>query len=83
MNKKIGCGEFIFRGDSETLGERWTDSLDRFDIYVEADGLTYENKIKSQFPFLIGIEAYAIYKRKRKPDNSDTLKEIHRRATNG
>ena len=76
MSDKIPCDKFVYSGDQNTLGTRWTTWSEIFDLYVTANGLTDAGKIKASYLILMGREAYEIYKTKKKPDDTDTLIEI-------
>ena len=76
MSQKITCGEFVYGGDQDTLGHRWTDWLFRFDLYVTANNLTDAAIIKSSFLLLMGKEALQIYMTLKKTDNSDVLSDV-------
>jgi hypothetical protein len=76
MSDKIACDKFVYSGDQNTLGTRWTTWNEIFDLYVTADGLTDNGKIKASYLLLMGSEAYDIYKTKKKPDDTDTLTEV-------
>ena len=70
---KITCREFTYSGDSTTLGSRWKSWSERFQLFIEANGLDKDAVgIKASFLLLIGHEAFEIYKTKRKADSSDT-----------
>jgi hypothetical protein len=76
MSDKIACDKFVYSGDQNTLGSRWTTWSEILDIYVTANGLTDGGKIKASYLILMGREAYELYKTKKKPDDTDTLAEI-------
>jgi hypothetical protein len=76
MSDKISCDKFVYSGDQNTLGTRWTTWSEIFDLYVTANGLTDAGKIKASYLILMGREAYEMYKTKKKPDDTDTLAEI-------
>jgi hypothetical protein len=76
MSDKISCDKFVYSGDQNTLGTRWTTWSEIFDLYVTANGLTDNGKIKASYLILMGREAYEMYKTKKKPDDTDTLAEI-------
>jgi hypothetical protein len=76
MSDKIACDKFIYSGDQNTLGTRWTTWNEIFDLYVTANGLADAGKIKASYLILMGREAYDIYKTKKKPDDTDTLTEV-------
>jgi hypothetical protein len=76
MSDKIACDKFVYSGDQNTLGSRWTTWSEILDLYVTANGLTDAGKIKASYLILMGREAYELYKTKKKPDDTDTLAEI-------
>ena len=81
MKAKITCGGFTYSGDSTRLRARWESWSERFQLFIEANGLdstTDAVRIKASFLLLMGLEAFEIYKTKRKADNSDTLKDIQK-----
>jgi hypothetical protein len=70
---------FEYGGNSATLGSRWEAWIERFQIYVDANGWHATDdakRIKANFLRLMGTEAYEFYKVRRKEDNSDTIEEI-------
>ena len=73
MSDKIACDKFVYTGDKNTLGTRWTTWNEIFDLYVTVNGLTDNGKIKASYLLLMGSEAYDIYKTKKKSDDTDTL----------
>jgi transposase InsO family protein len=72
----LSLGVFTERGDPSDLGARWEDWNERFELYTEVKGITDGKKLKSEYLLLMGEEAYAIYKTKRKTTKDDTLDEI-------
>lgn len=64
----------MYWGDSSTLGSRWLNWVELFDLYVTANGLTKEEQIKATFLSLIGDEAFQIHKANSK--DGATLAEI-------
>ena len=75
------CGEFRYRGDPATLGSRWEEWLERFELSVTANSLTDPDKTKALFCLLMGHEALAIWKSKRGPQNSESLAEVKKVMT--
>ena len=67
MSEKVTCGTFVYAGDKNTLGPRWTTWLERFTLYVAANAYTDPVIIKANFLLLIGLDAYEIYKTKTFP----------------
>ena len=64
MEAKITCQEFTYSGDSTTLGSRWESWLERFQLFIEANGLdptTDAVLINASFLHLMGQEAFEIY----------------------
>ena len=39
IEAKITCGELTYSGDSTTLGSRWESWSERFQLFIEANGL--------------------------------------------
>jgi hypothetical protein len=50
----LTCGEFTYGGDLTQLGARWAAWLDRFALYVTANGLKDGDLIRASFLLLIG-----------------------------
>ena len=57
MEAKITCGEFTYSDGSTTLGSRWESWSERFQLFIEANGLdptTDAVRIKAVFLLLMG-----------------------------
>ena len=82
MSVKVSCGQFDYVGDSATLGSRWELWLQRFKLYVTANGLKDAAIIKASFLLLMGQEAFNVYQSKRTVkmvegvEVEDTLAEV-------
>ena len=74
----MSCGTFSERDDPLTVGSRWEDWNERFDLMTEANGTTDAKKIKSQYLLLMGEEAFAVYKTKRTAAKDDSLETIRK-----
>ena len=84
VNKKmneIPCGEFQYRGDVTTLGQRWTCWMEKFNLYVAGNDLRNDVIIKARFLLLMGDEAMDVYRVKKKLDDSDTLIQVKKFMT--
>jgi hypothetical protein len=53
MSDKIACDKIVYSGDQNTLGTRWTTWNEIFDLYVTANGLTDNVKIKIKVSYLL------------------------------
>ena len=69
--------KFVYGRDPATLGARFEDWLEKFDLCAHANGIKETDaNIKSIFLINISDELFEIYKTKRKSDKSDTYQEI-------
>jgi hypothetical protein len=78
---EIACDTFVYGRDPATLGQRWQAWSERFQLYVDANGLdeaTDAKRIKASYLLLMGPDAMDVYRIKRKPDSTDTLAEIQK-----
>ena len=73
----VPLSQFVYRGSIGTLGQRFEDWLELFDLYLVANK-TAEEKKKAIFLLKIGEELLTVYRSKRKADKSDTYEEIRR-----
>ena len=64
-------------GTPATLGARWQLFAEMFKIYVTAENLTDQGRIKAKLLLKMGTEAFAVYETKRKADKTDTIAEIN------
>ena len=67
MSDKIACDKFVYSGDQNTLGTRWTTWGEIFDLYVTANGLTDAGKIKASYLILIDAKRTRYIRLKRSP----------------
>ena len=49
VSDKIACEKFVYSGDQNTIGTRWTTWNEQFDLYVTVNGLTDGPKIKASY----------------------------------
>ena len=78
--ESVSCGRFPFMGDPATLGARWEDWLERWELSVLANSMNDGPKTRATFLLQLGAEATAIWKTKRNTDN-DSLDEIKKTMT--
>ena len=81
MTERIPCKEFLYEGDSSTMGSRWEKWLKRFKLFLIANKMTDPAQNKATFLMLIGEEAFEIYDTLKKVDESDSLEELYRKMT--
>ena len=67
----------VYIGSNGTLGQRFEDWLEMFDLYIVANK-TADEKKKAIFLLKIGEELLTVYRSKRKADKSDTYDEIRK-----
>ena len=65
MSKQISVKPFIYRGNQATLGQRFEEWLEMFDMAVKVDAIKPEN-MKAYLLLNIGYELMAIVRAKRK-----------------
>ena len=73
----VPLSQFVYRGSIGTLGQRFEDWLELFDLYLVANK-TAEEKKKAIFLLKIGEVLHTVYRSKRKADKSDTYEEIRK-----
>ena len=76
MSERIVCDKFVYGRDASTLGQRWEDWLEKFDLFLQANSIANEEKKKASLLLLMGNEAFDIYKVKRKSTKDDKYEEI-------
>ena len=74
-SEALSCGKFPYNGDPATLGARWEEWLERWELSVLANSLTDGPSTRAAFLLQMGSEATAIWRTKRKTAE-DTLAEI-------
>ncbi len=75
------CEYFEYGCDQLTLGSRWETWLERFRLWLTMNGIKDEDRIRASFLTYMGIEAYAIFKSKRKDDDSEKSDECMKLMT--
>jgi hypothetical protein len=75
--EQVPLAPFVYRGSIGTLGQRFEDWLELFDLYLVANK-TSEEKKKAIFLLKVGEELLTVYRSKRKADKSDTYEEIRK-----
>ncbi len=58
----IPLNRFVYGGDASTLGNRWTDWVEMFDLYVIANEMKEATVIRATFLTMMGDETYQIFK---------------------
>ena len=76
MTERIACDKFVYGREASTLGQRWENWLEKFDLFLVANAITSEEKKKASLLLLMGNEAYDVYKIKRKASKDDKFEEI-------
>ena len=61
MSEKIALHKFIYRGNAATLGQRFEDWLELFDLASEANGIKAD-QLKAYMLLNIGEELLDIYR---------------------
>ena len=61
MATKIPVKEFVYDGDSSTLGTRWETWVNRFKLFLTANKMTDEAQNSSSFLLLMGEDAYEVF----------------------
>ena len=52
---------FEYAGDPQTLGQRWHEWAQMFDLYIQTNQMTNSKAIKSSFLYHMGREALKVY----------------------
>ena len=65
--EKVPTQKFCYRGNPATLGQRFSDWLEMFDLTSEANGIKNE-QLKAYFLTNIGEELLDVYRSKRKDE---------------
>ena len=74
--------KFVYGRDPATLGARFEDWLEKFDLCAHANGIKEEDEsLKSIFLINVGDELFDVYKSKRKNDKTDKYKAFEPRET--
>ena len=73
--EKVPLSKFVYRGSIATLGQRFEDWLELFDLYLVANKI-HDDLRKAHFLLSIGEELLEVYRSKRKTDKTDTYTEI-------
>jgi len=61
MSTKIPCKEFVYEGDSSTLGTRWETWLGRFELFLTANKMEDAAENRSSLLILMGEDAYEVF----------------------
>ncbi len=61
MSAKIPCKEFLYEGDSSTLGTRWETWLGRFKLFLTANKMEDAAQNRSSLLILMGEDAYEVF----------------------
>lgn len=72
----VKVNKFEYGSDSATLGFRWTDRVEMFDLAVVANGMEDQNIIKATFLSQVGLEVYQIIKANLDLENEETTLEV-------
>ena len=72
--EKVPLSKFVYRGSIATLGQRFEDWLELFDLYLVANKI-HDDLRKAHFLLSIGEELLEVYRSKRKTDKTDTYTE--------
>ena len=75
-NVQATMDKFVYAGDPQTLGQRWHEWVQMFDLYSQTNQMSNECSIKSSFLYHMGREALKIYGTLKNSDGSDTLDQI-------
>ena len=70
MSEKTSLEKFLYKGNPATLGQRFENWLELFDLAVLLNGVK-DGQMKGYLLFKIGEELLTIYRAKRKDENVD------------
>jgi hypothetical protein len=76
MMIRYTCGEFEYHGDASTLGSRWEEFLERFELHITVNQITNDEVAKASFLLLMGRESFRIYRAKRKRTDNNSLAQM-------
>jgi hypothetical protein len=65
--EKVQLQKFCYRGNPATLGQRFSDWLEMFDLASEANGMR-DGQQKAYFLMKVGEELFDVYRSKRKDE---------------
>ena len=74
-SQALECGMFEYRGDPMTIGQRWNNWLERFELAIVGADIKDNARIKAKFLLMMGPDAMEIYKAKRKVENDESVAE--------
>ena len=80
MTEKATLTKFVYGRNQSTLGQRFEDWLELFDLALGINGIKEEHH-KAYFLLNIGEELLDIYRSKKKSDSTDTYKEVRQMLT--
>lgn len=80
MTEKATLTKFVYGRNQSTLGQRFEDWLELFDLALGINGIKEEHH-KAYFLLNIGEELLDIYRSKKKSDSTDTYKEVREMLT--
>ena len=75
MSERTKLEKFVYGRNQSTLGQRFEDWLELFDMAIGLNGIK-EEQLKAYLLLNIGDELLDIYRSKKKPNNADTYKEV-------